>query len=62
MDEQTFWWCLKHNRVEPFEGCANTRRLGPFKTEAEAAGALRTVRERNERYDREDRAWEDGEA
>lgn len=61
MDEHGYWWCLKHNRVEGYEGCANTKRLGPFRTEAEAARALRIVHERNERYDKEDRAWQEGE-
>jgi len=59
--EQEWWWCLKHHRVEPKLGCADTERLGPFATYDEAAHALETVQERNARYDAEDEAWERGE-
>lgn len=60
MADNGYWWCLKHKRVEPYDGCANITRLGPFTTEQEAGRALDTVRERNERYDAEDRQWEGG--
>jgi hypothetical protein len=56
--EQQWWWCLRHQAVEPADGCANRNRLGPFATVEEAAGALQTVQGRNARYDREDSAWE----
>jgi hypothetical protein len=58
---ERWWWCLKHQRVEPDLGCASTDRLGPFATPEEAARALQTVHERNARYDAEDEAWENGE-
>jgi hypothetical protein len=54
----TFWFCQKHDAVEPFEGCGSHQRIGPFDTEGEAAKALDTIAERNRRYDAEDAAWE----
>jgi hypothetical protein len=57
--EQRWWWCLKHQTVEPDSGCANQDRLGPFATVEEASRALQTVQERNVRYDTEDAAWDD---
>jgi hypothetical protein len=55
--EQRWWWCLRHQQVEPDSGpCPNTDRLGPFATVEEASRALQTVRERNARYDAEDEA------
>lgn len=58
--EQRWWWCLKHERVEPELGCADTKRVGPFATVEEAQRALQTVQERNKQYDAEDEAWEEG--
>ncbi len=58
--ERRWWWCVKHQRVEPDLGCASTDRLGPFATPEDAARVLQTVRERNARYDAEDDAWENG--
>jgi hypothetical protein len=56
--EGTFWFCLEHHAVEPFDGCGSRNRIGPFDTEADAANALKTVAERERRYDAEDSAWE----
>lgn len=56
-----YWWCLRHEEVERDGECRGEVRLGPYPTSAEAERALQTVRERNERIDAEDRAWEDGE-
>jgi hypothetical protein len=58
--EQRWYWCLKHQKVEPEAGCADRNRLGPFRTPQEAARAVATVQERNARYDAEDEAWERG--
>jgi hypothetical protein len=55
-----YWWCLKHNRVEPDEGCMAKDRLGPYPTQAEAARALEKVEERNEAWDN-DPNWNDDE-
>ena len=53
-----YFWCLRHNRVEPAaEACAEKYRLGPYATAAEAERALDKVAERNEAWDAEDARW-----
>lgn len=59
VERDGYWWCLKHQRVEGFDGCANISRLGPFPSRADAERAIEIVREREERYEAEDRAWSD---
>jgi hypothetical protein len=55
MDSGHRWWyCLRHNTVEPEEGCPAKDRLGPYPTQEEAAKALETVRRRNEEWDAQD--------
>ncbi|MCC5578907.1 hypothetical protein IMZ11_25085 [Microtetraspora sp. AC03309] len=54
-----WWFCLKHMRVEPDEGCPNKDRMGPYATEAEAANALQTASERNEVWQAKDEEWDD---
>lgn len=56
----SFWWCTDHDAVEPQEGCRGEVRLGPYETQEAAARALQSVRERNERLDAEDEAWDRG--
>jgi hypothetical protein len=34
--------------------------MGPYASEAEASNALQTARERTEKWDAEDRKWEEG--
>jgi len=58
--EGTFWFCLKHRRVERFEETDSSSRLGPFATSEAAQNALATAAEREKRYEAEDAAWEDG--
>lgn len=58
--KQQFWWCLKHEGVEPNEGCKNADRLGPYDSEAEAARALDKFAERNEAWEN-DPDWNDDE-
>jgi hypothetical protein len=53
-----WFFCLKHNTVEPRDGCAERHRLGPYETREEAQHALASVAERNEKLDQEDKAWE----
>ncbi len=57
-----WFWCLKHNTVEPRDGCAERHRLGLDDTREEAEHALRSVAEREARLSAEDRAWEEGRA
>ncbi len=52
--ERRWWFCLKHNTVEPDPGCRAKDRLGPYPTREEAAHALETVRQRNEEWDAAD--------
>ena len=55
-----WWYCLKHQRVEPEDGCANAERLGPFQTQDEAARALEIAAKRNEEWDEREQEWDSG--
>lgn len=57
MPEQQWYYCLKHGRVEPREGCRAADRLGPYPSRETAARALDIARERTEEADRYDREW-----
>lgn len=54
-NENKFYWCMKHHTVEPYQGCSNDNRLGPYDTREQAAGALEHVAERNEDWDNDPR-------
>jgi len=54
-----WWYCLKHQRVEPDQGCPNSERLGPFDTEEQAGQALEVARLRNEEWERGEDEWGD---
>ena len=49
-----WYWCLRHQRVEPADGCANSERLGPYPTAEAAADWKATTEARNEEWDRKD--------
>lgn len=53
-----WWYCLKHQRVEPEVGCPNSERLGPFATQDEAAHALELAAKRNEQWDENEAEWD----
>jgi hypothetical protein len=53
-EHQSWWFCLKHNTVEPEDGCPAKDRLGPYPSREEAARALETVHRRNEEWDAAD--------
>ena len=57
----TYWYCVKHHRVERFEETDSQNRIGPFYDEESAANALQTIAEREKRYEEEDSAWNEGE-
>ncbi len=59
VDPMTWWWCLRHGKVEQEHDCRSGDRLGPFATEQEAAGALETARRRTAERDAQDRAEDD---
>jgi len=47
----SWYYCLKHQQVEPEQGCPNDERMGPYASEADAAHALEKAAERNEAFD-----------
>lgn len=53
--ENEWYYCLKHNAVEPYDGCRAADRLGPYPDKDTAARALEIARERTEEEDRRDR-------
>ena len=53
---EAYYWCLDHERVEPEDGCPNYRRMGPYPTSEEAAGALDRARARTAEWDAQDQA------
>ncbi|MFC0626106.1 hypothetical protein [Kribbella deserti] len=58
-DHSNEWfYCTKHNTVEPYQGCSAGDRLGPYTSKEEAARALEKVEERNEAWDKDPR-WND---
>lgn len=58
-DAKQWYWCLRHQRVEPAdEGCANDQRMGPYPSREEAEHWKAKVAARNEEWDEEDREWE----
>ena len=55
----SWWWCLRHERVEPRKGCPAGDRLGPYDSQEEAVRALETARARTAARDAEDAAEND---
>ncbi len=45
---------MKHQTVEPEDGCPAKDRLGPYNSREEAAHALEKVQERNQEWDAAD--------
>jgi hypothetical protein len=60
MADGPWFWCMRHNTVEPEDGCPARYRLGPYDSRQEAEQALQSVKEREERLSAEDRAWDEG--
>lgn len=57
-----YWYNVTSGRVETEENKSRGEILmGPYPTYEAAARALETARERTEKWDEEDRAWEEGE-
>jgi hypothetical protein len=57
----TWWYCLTHKAVEPFDGCKAEQRLGPYPTYEAAASALTRVMERNVEWEEDPRFNDDAE-
>jgi hypothetical protein len=55
-----FWFNTKTHQVEEGHQSDWTNLLGPYATREEAERALETARARTERWDEEDRRWEEG--
>lgn len=54
-----YWYNLDTKSVESDDTRGqNANVLGPYDTEAEAAAAIERTRENNERWDEEDREWD----
>lgn len=58
-EEPKFYWCMDHKRVEGDDSpCPPDRRMGPYRSEADAAHWREKVESRNEEWDEADRRWE----
>lgn len=57
MTDEQWYWCLRHQAVEPQAGCRDTERMGPYPTAGEAANWQQKVAERNQQWDAEDEEW-----
>ncbi len=61
MPDGQFFWCLRHDRVEEGDqACEPDQRMGPYSSHEEAARWREKKDARNEKWDREDREWEEG--
>lgn len=60
-DQDDQWWfCLRHQKVEQGTGCANSERMGPYATSQDAEASLRLAAERTEQWEN-DPKWNDEE-
>ncbi len=59
MGEGQWYWCLRHRRVEPRQGCPERDRLGPYESQEEAARWHERVEDRNDAWAEQDERWED---
>ena len=53
-----WFWCTRHDTVEPDDGCPPALRLGPYGDFAEAAMAMHNAHERSDAWDK-DPKWND---
>ena len=57
-----WYWCLDHGTVESGSGnCPPDRRMGPYPSQEAAANWKEQAEARNDQWDAEDEAWEEGE-
>ena len=49
-----WYYCFKHDAVEPREGCAPSDRMGPYPTPEAARNWRERVEQRNREWDAED--------
>jgi hypothetical protein len=56
-----YWYNVSSGQVESDDDKGQAEDLmGPYASREEAANALQTARERTEKWDAEDREWEEG--
>jgi hypothetical protein len=61
VEEPRYWYNLRTGTVQTDEDKGQGKHLmGPYPTAEEAARALRAASERTERWDEEDRRWDEG--
>jgi hypothetical protein len=51
MTQESWYYCLKHHTVEPYEACKAIDRLGPYEFREDAEHAMERVARRNEEWD-----------
>ncbi len=47
----SWYYCLEHEKSEPEDGRANSERMGPYVTQAEADRAIEHAAQRNAAFD-----------
>lgn len=57
--ENEYYYCMKHKKVEPWDGCRSDNRLGPYPSKEKASHAMEKVDQRNEAWEN-DPNWNDG--
>jgi hypothetical protein len=56
-----YWYNLTTGQVESDDNkSAGDDLMGPYDSQADAANALATARQRTEEWDEEDKAWDEG--
>jgi hypothetical protein len=56
-----YWYNVSSGQVESDDNKSQSDDLmGPYDSQDEAANALQSARERTEKWDAEDKAWEEG--
>lgn len=55
--ENQFYWCLRHQRVESTRRCGAEMRMGPYASAAEAEAFAEKAKEREDAWAAEDERW-----
>ncbi len=61
MSATGWYWCLSHGQVEEGAGCRAGDRMGPYESPEAARHWKDRVEARNDRWEGDDREWEDDE-
>lgn len=57
MSDDGWYFCLKHQQVEPVAGCRAAVRMGPYPDRETASRALEIAKKRTDDADEADRRW-----